>query len=809
MSSIVSSFIKSTVQSTLSRVVGPGKDLPNINVGEKVDEVDGIWNLYSGFKRDDNTPVTIFIFDVATKKEKLPLAQNAFKKIKMIRHPECLKYIDGVQTDSNIYIVTEAVSPLSTSLQKDGRDPNLLLLGLFKIATAVQFINRDCQYIHGNIKLSSIFVTKSGEWKLGGFDMVSSMKEDMPIITNYAGLMPDMMRICPPEIRTHGWAVLRDQTTVHSTDSWLYAALVTEVYNYRVSAPDQVGQQGNIPPDLYAQLRYFAAPNPSIRPDMTLFLEVGQRKNGYFNGDFIKTVLFLENWSIKEAHEKDAFIRNIASVVQDYPQEFCKFKVLPQLLSALEYGAAPSKIITPILKIGQSLSKPEYDQIIVNALIKLFASPDRSIRLSLLECLETFIDRLDNKVVNDKIFGSIASGFSDVVPLIREQTVKAMLLVAPKLSERTINNDLLRYLGKCQADEEPGIRTNTTICLGKISKHLSESTRKKVLVPAFARSIRDPFPPARHAGLLAFIATAEYYDAEDLATKIVPSIAPCTIDTEKSIRTQAFKAISVFIKKLETIAESMPETAAPVPNPNQPQQSSVPGSGVPTAVSSSDNWGFNTIAKKLTGVNLDQAPGSTPTQTTLAPTSAVPSAQPNTTFTTPRNETIPTLPPPPGSKTNVEFGSFGFTSKTYSSVSSAVDGWEDDLDLNQMHKGMALPSGKDKSGWEDDGWEPFDSPPKTNLASQFTQPAAPKPDFPIDSLFSMNNNGMGMNNNSSTLNSLAGLNMNSSGTSSSSGMPNGWDVDPWASTVMNNPVGNNKSQQKPQKKGGLGAVRTS
>lgn len=75
-------------------------------------------------------------------------------------------------------------------------------------------------------------------------------------------------------------------------------------------------------------------------------------------------------------------------------------------------------------------------------------------------------------------------------------------------------------------DPEPGIRTNTTICLGKIAKHLSENvsncfffftsillkkiiflsqckTRKKVLISAFTRSLRDTFHHARVAALMA------------------------------------------------------------------------------------------------------------------------------------------------------------------------------------------------------------------------------------------------------------------------------------------------------------------
>jgi SCY1-like protein 1 len=66
-----------------------------------------------------------------------------------------------------------------------------------------------------------------------------------------------------------------------------------------------------------------------------------------------------------------------------------------------------------------------------------------------------------------------------VAPVVREQTVKAVLSVVNKLSERTINGDLLKFLARTANDEQPGIRTNTTICLGKIAKHLGQGVSGK------------------------------------------------------------------------------------------------------------------------------------------------------------------------------------------------------------------------------------------------------------------------------------------------------------------------------------------
>jgi SCY1-like protein 1 len=52
-------------------------------------------------------------------KDRLPLAKNALKKLKTIRHPHVLKYIDMVETDVSVYIVTERVKPLVVVMEEE------------------------------------------------------------------------------------------------------------------------------------------------------------------------------------------------------------------------------------------------------------------------------------------------------------------------------------------------------------------------------------------------------------------------------------------------------------------------------------------------------------------------------------------------------------------------------------------------------------------------------------------------------------------------------------------------------------------
>jgi SCY1-like protein 1 len=145
--------------------------------------------------------------------------------------------------------------------------------------------------------------------------------------------------------------------------------------------------------------------------------------------------------------------------VQEFPISFCKFKILPELLITLEFGGAGSKALKPILTLGSRLSTKDFNELVIPGIIKLFSSTDRAIRLALCEKIDSFVEHLSEKIANDTVYINLVSGFQDTTAIIREQTLKAIATLSPKLSKKTINESLIRYLTKLQVDPEPGIRT--------------------------------------------------------------------------------------------------------------------------------------------------------------------------------------------------------------------------------------------------------------------------------------------------------------------------------------------------------------
>ena len=82
-----------------------------------------------------------------------------------------------------------------------------------------------------------------------------------------------------------------------------------------------------------------------------------------------------------------------------------------------------------------------------------------------------------------------------------------------------------------------------------------------MLVTAFLRALKDPFPQARIAAIGSIGATHSYYSVSDLSSRLLPTLCTITVDKEKAVRDQAFLTIKFFLAKLEKISED-PQAAA-------------------------------------------------------------------------------------------------------------------------------------------------------------------------------------------------------------------------------------------------------
>uniref|UniRef100_A0A1I7T1D1 N-terminal kinase-like protein n=1 Tax=Caenorhabditis tropicalis TaxID=1561998 RepID=A0A1I7T1D1_9PELO len=449
-----------------------------------------------------------------------------------MRHPNIITYLDSIELEGTFYLVTEKCKPLELYLKEAGLTESqkefVVSWGMFQLMNALKFMH-EAKLSHENIR-KGVFVTAGGDWKIGGLHLVTAF-------------------------------------TTPQTDLNQLAIVLWEVFNGFNDAITRPQAPGKIPQRIHELYKKIGAQSAS-RLVVSDIIKEYRLTGGYLKNKFVDTLLFLEEFELKEASEKQSFFMHLRENIDIFPEDVAKYKILPKLILTYEYGDAGPNILIPLFKLGRLLAEEEYQKTIVPCLCKLFGSPDRTTRVKLLERIDEFAPHLTPQILNDKIFSNLTSGFLDTNPAVRESTVKAMVSLAEKLNYNNLNVELMKYLARLQGgDEHGGIRTNTTICLGKIGHLLAPAKRQGILISAFTRALKDPFAPSRMASVLALSATQQFYPIIEIANRIVPSLIPLTCDPEKQVRDQAFKAIRGFLEKLEKASENpacIPELEAGV-----------------------------------------------------------------------------------------------------------------------------------------------------------------------------------------------------------------------------------------------------
>jgi len=562
-------------------------------VGENYLAEKTVWTLFKGKHKTTGEEVSVFSCDTKTgaSTTQLELAKGAIKRLKTLKHPSVLTYIDSVETDQLVLLATEPVEPLILHLDTvtgtGAKRDYYLAWGVFQICRALSFLNNDAKLRHNNIHGGSVFVNASGEWKLAGLEYVTGSDNADPPVK----ISPQLVKYDPPEKKDSG---MQRNATPWSADVWGLGCLIWEVYNEPLKAMENLGKLGDIPKKLVPTYKACVGANPGKRPNPQELMIKLRRSPEFFKNDLIDTLLFLEEVQIKDDADKSRFFSSLTPLLENFPTNVLNHKILPQLICAFEYGNAGSAILGPVFKIGKNLESADYQKRIVPCIVKLFSSNDRNARFKLLSQVEFFVEHLSKDICNNQVFPKIESGFLDSEPIIREKTVIAMIHLAPKLSYSNLDEVVvLKHFSRLSRDEQGGIRTNTTVCLGKIARFLHPKTRQQVLLPAFARTLKDPFPPSRLAGLNAITATQQYYTVQETGARVLPTLCAATVDPEKDVRDLALKVIRGFLGKLEKVSDD--------PSLKEEMEKDVgsTNSALVTAASSWAGWAAGAVTAKF------------------------------------------------------------------------------------------------------------------------------------------------------------------------------------------------------------------
>lgn len=543
------------------------------------------WSLHHGHSKETNAPALVFHHPPTSPVAPAPL-NSAHTRLKTLRHPDILKYLTSVQaSDGTIYIATEPAVPLSHILSTSPPDPDSILWGLFTIARALGFLH-DQGLIHARLNPSSVFVTPAGDWKLAGFETVTphqspAMLNENPMLQSDPYKSPELIR--------GAWEMIA-RASPSAIDSWALGCLMFEAHSGSLTKPDQLKNLSALPKPLVPAYQKLLAGNPSSRAP------AGQLPNHpYFQlSKFVELNLFVDNLALKGGLEREAFLSKLPTTMDRLPDRFCTHKILPMLSQSIETGIGGSSALTCVIKLKSRMSEQSFSDNVVNKYaVGWFSNPalEKGLKTQLYNKLDLFASHMDDTSLNTKLFPAMCTAFQDAQnPALRDAAVKSVLCISNRLNEKNLNSTLMTHFARLQVDPEPAIRTNTTVCLGKVATRLSPSARNKVLAAAFLRALKDPFPHARAAGVNAILATTDMYGAKEAATRLLPAIVMLLVDSSTEVRKVSFEVLGEVVKRLERNHEDMTrrEEAGAIGNGD--------GSGQKSGSLSSSGWGLSSFS---------------------------------------------------------------------------------------------------------------------------------------------------------------------------------------------------------------------
>lgn len=529
-----------------------------------------VFALHRATARDGGAQALSFLFDPSAQTvgsatpygapPKSELAKAALSQIKRLKHPDVLRYVASAEhQDGGIFIATEPATPLATVLAESGKamDREAIQWGLFTVSRALAFMHQS-GLIHGRLNAASVFITPGGDWKLGALEAVTQHAAAASL-----GRINAIQHKAyqSPEFANGNWNAVAANAP-GAVDSWALGCLVYHAHAGSLSAPDQLRNTTSIPKPLLTAYQKLLASNPASRAP------AGQIPNHpYFkNSKFIELNMFVENIALKGEMEREAFLTKLPSQIDRLPDTFSTFKILPMLSQSVQSGHGGASAFACVVKMKDRLPDQEFSTNIVKPYAtKWYSTPniDRSLRVEMLSKIDVFSQHFDAADINGPIFAALGAAMQDSqAPALRDSAVKAVVCIVPSLTEKNLNSVLMSHFAKLQVDPEPAIRTNTTVCLGRLASRLNQSTRNKVLSAAFLRALKDPFPPARAAGANAIVVTAEMFAVKDIATRILPGVAPLLVDQATDVRNLAFKIVATFQPSLERNHEQMTSAAS-------------------------------------------------------------------------------------------------------------------------------------------------------------------------------------------------------------------------------------------------------
>eukprot|EP00731_Ephydatia_muelleri_P024806 Em0016g1077a len=152
------------------------------------------------------------------------LCKTALEHLRILRHPNVLKFLGSETSSERVIMMTEVVVPLASVLEK--LHTEAVILGWKDLLLALDFLHSRAKLSHNNLHVGCVYISAvNSRWKVGGFEAAQShSKMDDMFLSSIAAYRHP--RAVPPEDKV---SAPKREVPCHSRDIWACGQLLMEL----------------------------------------------------------------------------------------------------------------------------------------------------------------------------------------------------------------------------------------------------------------------------------------------------------------------------------------------------------------------------------------------------------------------------------------------------------------------------------------------------------------------------------------------------------------------------------------------------
>ncbi|XP_041365074.1 SCY1-like protein 2 [Gigantopelta aegis] len=559
-----------------------------------------LWKVYSAVKKTTKQESSVFVFEKKalerySRRDReliLESLKRGVQQLTKLRHPKILSVIHPFEESREMLcFATEPVfcslanafgnhdnipQPVPKNLQSYQLNDVELRHGILQVIEGLAFLHSDAKIMHHNICPESIVLSKSGTWKLAGFDfcLLNANQGDPTAAPLYRFqewsseipplAQPNLNYLAPEYALTMMCCTASD---MYSVGVIMYASFnkgktlfdcKDQLSVFKKNAEElrhlRPSLLGSLPEELQQYVKLLFNVEPSVRPDAEQLAKIP-----FFGDVGTMTLQYLDSLFQRDNLEKSKFFKGLPKIIAKLPKRVNQQRILPSLFNECVNPDMIPFVLPCILLVGEQANEKEYVKLILPGIIPMFKIQEPiQISLLFLQNINLLLSKTPAQDCKAYILPMVYRALDVENPQIQELCLNIIPTFADLVEYSSLKSAIIPRIKKlCQRTSVLTVRVNCLLCLGKMLEQMDKWYVLDEIIPYLGQiPSREPAVLMSILGILKVTMSHPKLGItkDIMANKVLPFLLPLCIDNNLNL--SQFNAYIAVVKEMVAKVET-------------------------------------------------------------------------------------------------------------------------------------------------------------------------------------------------------------------------------------------------------------